>query len=401
MQLVRHGCVVEAACRPRDILACSASIDKFHRLPMFGVADRLFRAIETCLPSLIVPCDDPARYALTELHRSCSRGRRGNSAVVASIIERSLGNPTYFRPAEEKSTLIQLLGRDGIRVPATTMVPNTSALENASKTLGFPMLLKADRTWGGTGVVQCDSFDAARQAFARLSRPVSLRDGLRHAVYRNDLGMLVKFALPEKPTLAAQAFIEGRAANRAVICQNGRVLAGVTVLVHESNPPNLGPACIVELIEDREIEQMVEAIARRLELSGVCGFDFVIEQATGKPFFLELNARATPTCFYGRTARTSICSAIECHWGDGQQSGPSDVSAERDPAGPIAVFPSNWILNPARPSGTIQDGGVPWSDPAVMAWIALEVAISLGFNRRSRLRGLAAGHLKHWLLKRR
>ena len=64
-----------------------------------------------------------------------------------------------------------------------------------------------------------------------------------------------------------------------VVCSDGR----------------LGPSTVIRLSDDPEMLTAAAEMARRLRLTGLCGFDFVRETGTGHPYLIEVNPRATPT----------------------------------------------------------------------------------------------------------
>ena len=57
----------------------------------------------------------------------------------------------------------------------------------------------------------------------------------------------------------------------------------------------LGPSTVIKVIDDAEMLAASGEMARRLRLTGLCGFDFVLEEETGRAHLVEVNPRATPT----------------------------------------------------------------------------------------------------------
>jgi len=49
----------------------------------------------------------------------------------------------------------------------------------------------------------------------------------------------------------------------------------------------------MRLIDSCEMSIVAEKIVRRLHLSGLIGFDFMLEEQTGNPYLIEVNPRAT------------------------------------------------------------------------------------------------------------
>src|SRR2546422_5036658 len=75
-----------------------------------------------------------------------------------------------------------------------------------------------------------------------------------------------------------------------------------------------GHATVVRLIENREILAAVERIVRRLNLSGLHGFDFILESLTGNAYLIEINPRATQvghlTLGHGRNLPAALFAAL-------------------------------------------------------------------------------------------
>ena len=182
----------------------------------------------------------------------------------------------------------------GIACPKTEFLSNTFALERQINKVAFPVLIKADKSFGGRGVRLVNNQSELRAVVTELSLPQSLPGPLRRL-----LGRYLKtafFCWPREwpRTMSLQQFVEGRPCNRAVVCWKGKVLAGVTVDVL-ATAYLFGPATVGKVIDHPDIALAAEAIVAKLRLSGFVGFDFVLDHAN-KAWFLEMNLRATPTC---------------------------------------------------------------------------------------------------------
>jgi biotin carboxylase len=71
------------------------------------------------------------------------------------------------------------------------------------------------------------------------------------------------------------------------------VLGGIAVKVVYSDGET-GPASVINLSGDQRMLEAGAKIIAALGVTGLVGFDFVIEAGTGKPLLLEMNARTTP-----------------------------------------------------------------------------------------------------------
>jgi hypothetical protein len=106
------------------------------------------------------------------------------------------------------------------------------------------------------------------------------------------------------------------------------------------------------------IERMVD----RLQLSGLCGFDFVLSAEDGSAQLIELNPRATPTCHLiaadGKNLLASLYAAL-------QESCSS--SLQRIPRfEPLALFPQEMMRDANSPFLQAAYHDIPWQSPELV-----------------------------------
>ena len=128
----------------------------------------------------------------------------------------------------------------------------------------------------------------------RLSRPPSAVRILKRLVLDHSPWPLRDRLTGRRPVVSIQAYVAGRPANVAVACLDGEVLAAVTAEVVVSTRPT-GPATVLRVMDNPEMTETAASLVKALRLTGLCGFDFVIEAETGRAHLVELNPRATPT----------------------------------------------------------------------------------------------------------
>ena len=252
-------------------------------------------AIATWSSDVLVCTDDVAVRELHSLYFEASqKSDKRDCRELMTLIETSLGDPLHFAKAELKSQVLMVAESLGIACPKTEFLSNTFALERQINKVAFPVLIKADKSFGGRGVRLVNNQSELRAVVTELSLPQSLPGPLRRL-----LGRYLKtafFCWPREwpRTMSLQQFVEGRPCNRAVVCWKGKVLAGVTVDVL-ATAYLFGPATVGKVIDHPDVALAAEAIVAKLRLSGFVGFDFVLDHAN-KAWFLEMNLRATPTC---------------------------------------------------------------------------------------------------------
>jgi carbamoylphosphate synthase large subunit len=257
--------------------------------------DSLVDAIEAAKPDIIIPCDELAVRHLHQLH-SGKLARRASEVDIPALIVRSLGAPESYVTVASRFLLLKISREEQILTPETSLVDSFADLKQWHSAQSFPWVLKADGTAGGAGVRIAHTLEEARNYYSDLRRPIGLPRLIKHLIVDRDLILerQWRYRLRRTPNaVVAQSFIRGSAANCAVFCWKGEVLAGVGCEA-VSTKTSVGPATVVRLVDNPDMMVAARTIARRLTLSGFFGLDFVIEEGTGAAYLIELNPRCTP-----------------------------------------------------------------------------------------------------------
>jgi hypothetical protein len=355
--LANAGCTVEAVCPPGHPLAKTSSVRQrftYHGLwPLVSFAD----AIAATRPDLIIPGDDRAAQ---HLHALYDRERRGGKTegLICRLIERSLGAPDSFPVVYQRSTFLELAEQEGIRVPKTAVVSDTVDLEKWGARFGFPLVLKANGSSGGDGVRIAHTPEDARRALRTLQAPPLLARAAKRALIDRDTTLVWPSLLRRRSVVNAQAFVSGSEATSAIACWNGAVLAELHFEVLQKTN-SAGPATVVRLIENREMSAAAERMVRRLNLSGLHGFDFILEEHTRNAQLIEINPRTTQVGHLrlgpGRDLPAAMYAAVS-----GEALQPGSRVTENDT---IALFPREWLRDPESPYLRSGYHDVPWEAP--------------------------------------
>jgi len=293
----------------------------------------LVGAIEAVDPDFIVPCDDRAVEHLHGLHARTAGGQ-GTRRKIADLIERSLGSPESYPTVSRRYELLKIAQEEGLRVPQTELIASSEDIQALRSRQEFPCVLKADESWGGRGVRILHNADDLETQFRDISRPFRLPRAIKRMAVNRDPFWLRPWWEGHKPAVIVQGFVKGRAANCAVFCWRGRVLAGIGVEVVSSDGPT-GPATIVRVVDNPEMMRSAERLAQRLQISGFFGLDFVIEDSTDNAYLIEMNPRTTPLCHLqlgaGRDMITALWSQLS-----GQPTHESRCVTEKEM---IAYYP--------------------------------------------------------------
>lgn len=322
--------------------------------PVNSLAD----AVCSAKPDLIVPCDDRAVEHLHELHAR-------ESAVVGSpiphLLERSLGSPLSYEVVSARYPLLQAALELGLQVPHTELAVPEKSLEAWAAQHPFPWVLKADGSWGGHGTKIVHNQRQAVSYLRRMSRPLSAGRTLKRLLVDRDPFWISAWRKRCAPQVIIQSYVEGSPANCAVVCRNGRVLAGIAVDVVCAQSET-GSATIVRVVDSPAMMCAAERLVAHLGLSGFVGFDFVIEASTGIPYLIEMNPRVTPLCHLQLGAGHDLVAALAAEMSGGPLSAPpSLVPNER-----VAYFPQAWHWDLRNELLATSFPDVPWEEPVLM-----------------------------------
>jgi len=295
IELSKVGCDVSALCPiPGHPLLKVRGVRKTFSYSSLRPVDALMAAIEAAEPQIVIPCDDRAVEHLHELHAYARRpGTAGGP--IARLIERSLGSPESYPIVSARYDLLRLAREERLHVPDTKRVNTLDDLRAWHAEKSAPSVLKADGTWGGNGVKIAQTPEEAEQFFLDLTRPVNLPGVMKRLIMNRDRFWLRTWWRHLKPALIVQSYVRGRPANCAVVCLEGRVLAGICVEVVSAQQLK-GPATVVRIVHNPQMILSAERIACRLGLSGFFGLDFMIEDGSNTAYLIEMNPRCTQLC---------------------------------------------------------------------------------------------------------
>ena len=201
----------------------------------------------------------------------------------------------------------------------------------------------------------------AESAFRSLQAPPLIARAMKRALVDDNWALVKPSLLRHRSVVSAQRFIDGCEGTSIVACWEGTVLA--TMHFEVINKRNAaGPATVVRLIDSDEMSDVARKIAGRLQLSGIHGFDFMLEAGTRKPYLIEINPRATQLCHLslgpGRDIPAALFGALT-----GKTVSSSPKLTENDT---IALFPQEWIRDAQSPFLRSAYHDVPWQEPRLI-----------------------------------
>jgi ATP-grasp domain/Phosphoribosylglycinamide synthetase, ATP-grasp (A) domain len=358
--LANAGFTVAAVCPPHHPLSKTGLVPKTHAYNTMAPLGSLAEAIAATQPTTIVPTDDVATHHLHKLHDR-ERRHRGSSSSICALIESSLGAPENFAIVEARAAVMALAEEERVRVPKTEVMTTFADLDKWLSHTGLPTVLKADGTSGGTGVRVVRTFEEAQKAFRELRTvPPSPRTRLQ-TLLRQSKALVWPALYYRHNVVNAQVYVTGCDAISEVACWKGTVLAGLQFKVLSKQYIG-GPASVLRAIDNNEMSVAISKVVRRLDLSGLYGFDFILEEQTGDAHLIEMNPRATQvghlTFGPGRDLPAALYAAAS-----GLPLRTAPRITENDT---IALFPQEWIRN--RTSAFLESSyhDVPWEQPELV-----------------------------------
>jgi Carbamoyl-phosphate synthase L chain, ATP binding domain len=335
------GFAVDALCSVGHSLAQVQFISKVYRYRALSPLRSLRDAIVASEPDLVIPCDDTTAAQLHQLHKlTDATDPVGNG--LRSLIAHSLGDPANYPIFYSRAQIASLAHAAGVLSPTATNIHNHDELFRQLKDIGFPAVLKSDGSFGGRGVAFVHSRAEAKRAFAKLTGYNNVARALARLLIDRDANLVLPCLRRTRPQVSIQRFLSGKRANAAVACWKGVVLAQVCVEVIDSNDA-AGAATVVSVIAHPGMSQAVERLVRALNLSGLCGFDFILDSVDGSAYLIDFNPRATQTCHLVSSERTRPVLALAAKL----RGLPEVVDDQLNPhCGPIVLFPHGLAYPP-------------------------------------------------------
>jgi thioesterase domain-containing protein/carbamoylphosphate synthase large subunit len=367
--LSEAGFTVDALCPAGHSLARVKFVSATYRFRPLRPISALRRAIKKSKPDLIIPSDDYATAQLHELYKRSSTPGAGTNKL-RTLIARSLGYPKQYPIFYARDQIASLAHNAEVPCPTVVTIRNEKELLCQLNRIGFPVVLKTDGSSGGLGVVIVHNVGDAKRAFQKLIAYPNIIRAFKRLIIDRDATLILPSLRHSRARVSIQPLVHGRPANAAIACWDGKVLAHVCVEVLASDGVT-GPARVVRVISHPGMSLAVERMTRALRLSGLCGFDFILDSNDGSAHLIEINPRATQTCHLvssdGKQLLASLAKKLY---------GLNVVDSPRRPnCDPIVLFPHGFKFDRKSPYSQFADIDTPRNCPDL-------VKLGLEFNRR-------------------
>jgi hypothetical protein len=281
-------CQVHALCRSAHPVCRLSAVERIYPYRPFAPLWSLRAAIKAASPDLIIPCDDPAVSVMSRLYSQL----RPTDQEMSAVIKRSFGKPAGYQIASVRSKLPSIAEHASVLIPRTSALLSLGELQRWLAQEGFPAVLKTDQSWGGSGVVVVRNLQEAEIAYrqmARLQRPAR---AIKRVGWDHEPDLLLRLIRAARPVLSVQKYVAGAPANSAVACWRGELLASIEVEALVTLTPT-GNATVIRVLDNPAMITTVRRVVKWLGVPGFLGFDFVLEEGSGRPSLIEINPRAT------------------------------------------------------------------------------------------------------------
>ena len=376
--LAKAGCTIEAVCPPDHPIAKTSVIGRTFTYRGLTPLKSIEDAIAVTNPDCVISGDDLATWHLHCLYVE-KKALGASGAAICSLIERSLGAPEFFPVVEDRGAFMKVSSEAGVRVPQTVTISDSAELDAWIARTGFPAVLKANGTTGGSGVRVVHNREEAIRALKILQSPPVLARAVKRALFDRDRTLVWPTLRRQRSKVTVQTFVLGQEATSAVACWKGFVLASLHFEVLQKNGAS-GHATVLRRIEHPEMTAATEKMVRRLQLSGLQGFDFMLESQSREAYLIEINPRATQVGHLGFGPGYELPSALV----SAVKGSPIAAAPKLTENDVIALFPQEWLRDPASTYLRSAYHDVPWEEPELL---------------RACVRKRASGGLLKWLQK--
>jgi thioesterase domain-containing protein/glutathione synthase/RimK-type ligase-like ATP-grasp enzyme len=370
VELEACGCIVQAVAPRGSALHKIAAVKRCYVLGVMNAVGSLRRAIESSSADVIIPFDDRTRRTMNRIHADADPTTDAG-ARLRSRLERSLGQPELYPRLYSRVATMDIAEECGVLCAPTAAVQSAADITQWLARHPGPAVLKTDGSWGGRETRVIRTVADVRKAWRQLSRPPSIARCVRRLLLQRDPWPLRTRLTGCRPRLSVQSYVEGTPGNAAVACLDGDLLGAVQAEVVRGNGPT-GPSTVLRVVEHPEMLATARAMVNRLQMSGLAGLDFILENGTGRAHLIEVNPRATPTSHLisaeGIDLLASLRSALGC-------DGPPPRTAAY-PDGLVALFPQELERDPTSTILNHTYHDVPWHAPDLVAHALAELPSS-------------------------
>jgi len=221
---------------------------------------------------------------------------------VTEILE--AGNYDYYFPSYEEIIPMSRY-RDRILAVTKTVLPETDTLMRLHDKHRLEILAQ-EIGIDSPKALYPTSLQEARECIAAVELPVVIKitktSGAagfrkiydRDSLLRQYMEVVQNNKLREPDLPMIQQLIEGPTTCTLHLCNRGQIAGEVMYRGLRTMPRSGGTTVFRESLRDPACQDAARKIVDHLDFSGLCGFDFITDEKTGRPFLVDGNCRITP-----------------------------------------------------------------------------------------------------------
>ena len=215
-----------------------------------------------------------------------SRSRERLLAATKSVI------PDFEKimTLHDKTKLAELAKTLDIDTPETFVPHSREEVLDFIQTIDYPIVIKQQKTSGAAG-------------FRIIREP----DPKRIAKQYFDVVKVNRLGEGQLPMI--QRFVVGPTICSLELANQGEVLGELMIRGIRTMPRMSGTTVYRETVSSPACEEASRRIIRHLNWSGFCGFDYIMDEETGRPFLVDGNPRTTPSINLAHRAGCDMIAA--------------------------------------------------------------------------------------------
>ena len=318
--------------------------------------------VKAVAPAHVIPCDEMSFRLLSLLVVSPPPDLRPQlQAELADLVRRSLGDPAHYRESADRTRVPAAAERAGLRVPPYVVAATIDDAERFAAAHGYPLAVRRAHSGAGDGTRIVADQVALVSAITALAAadPGDLEPDVARRVI-------------------VQKVISGRTCYQNAVAWQGRMLAEYAGdRLQPARADATAPGTVLHFHDAPDLGECARRLAAAFGISGLFTCEYVIDEATGDAYLVEVTRRIGPAAHYGAVLGVDLCAALRAA-AQGEPA-PGRSALEPGQQRTLVVFPGEWLRDPASQWLRRHPVDVPWDDPQLLeAMLALRHQASRG-----------------------
>lgn len=362
--LKSSGFEVMALCHADSYLAKTKYVDKLIPWKAWSTSNalgkimKIIQVIEKFKPQLVIPADEKTIQLLFQVLKFSALWQ--NYGCSRRILEKSLFKEQFLHKAIAKDAFVTFAAELGIRVPQNHVIHAKEEALDLASVLKFPVVLKQSIGSSGRQVSIHESIDTLESELTEIFKLRFLKQ-----TKRNIVSLLQNSFSQANNHWSLQQFIQGDTAMFVFVACQGKILGHLPLYKKQTFPGRTGPSSVIQSFNCPEMLEFAEKIVQEIEFNGFGSIDFIIEKQTQKPYVIEFNPRPVPACHLGAHFNINLCQLL-ANYLQGRPLEQSELYSSYT----IALFPSEYLRDPASPHLKTAFHDIPWGDDNLIAALA-------------------------------